>query len=204
MSSSLPDNLGDSRFWTISPGLQIRVWNLLDNRQSLPFLRQTCLSDNKISTIVWIDELFSCYLASKNVSSQMPTCHCKIIMWLVGSKPIRSNVTMQTTSFSYILSHSLFVMIRVKEHFLHTWRHVPCVMTSSIIPSLSIFHIWRRGGFWQPCHYREYINPPHQVVIDQNNYVFQWYISYFLHQHTNSRGHREYELTFRSITLILC
>ena len=141
---------------------------------------------------------------ASNVSSQMPTCHFKIIMWLVGSKPIRSNVTMQTTSFSYILSHSLFVMIRVKEHFLHTWRHVPCVMTSSIIPSLSIFHIWRRGGFWQPCHYREYINPPHQVVIDQNNYVFQWYISYFLHQHTNSRGHREYELTFRSITLILC
>ena len=28
--STLPDNPGDSRFWTISPGLQIRVWNLPD------------------------------------------------------------------------------------------------------------------------------------------------------------------------------
>ena len=36
--STLPDNPGDSRFWTVSPALQIRVWNLPDNRQSLPFL----------------------------------------------------------------------------------------------------------------------------------------------------------------------
>ena len=36
--STLPDNPGDSRFWTVSPRLQIRVWNLPDNCQSLPFL----------------------------------------------------------------------------------------------------------------------------------------------------------------------
>ena len=36
--STLPDNPGDSRFWTVSPSLQIRVWNLPDNHQSLPFL----------------------------------------------------------------------------------------------------------------------------------------------------------------------
>ena len=118
-------------------------------------------------------------------------------MWLVGSKPIRSNVTMPTTSFLHVLCHSKFVMIRVKEHFLHTRRHVPCVMTSSVIPSLSIFNIWRRGGFRQLCHYREYINPPHQGAIAQNNYVVQWYIILILHQHTNSRGHREYKLTIR-------
>ena len=28
--STLPDNPGDSRFWTVSPGLQIREWNLPD------------------------------------------------------------------------------------------------------------------------------------------------------------------------------
>ena len=38
--SILPDNLGECcRFWTVSPGLQIRVWNLPDNRQSLPYLQ---------------------------------------------------------------------------------------------------------------------------------------------------------------------
>ena len=36
--STLPDNPGDSRFWTVSPCLQIRVWNLLDNCWSLQFL----------------------------------------------------------------------------------------------------------------------------------------------------------------------
>ena len=35
--STLLFNPGDSRFWTVSPGLQIRVWNLPDNRQSLQF-----------------------------------------------------------------------------------------------------------------------------------------------------------------------
>ena len=36
--STLPRNVGDSRFWTVSRGLQIRVWNLPNNHQSLPFL----------------------------------------------------------------------------------------------------------------------------------------------------------------------
>ena len=35
--SFLPDNPGDSRFWTVSPGLQIRVWNLPDNCQILQY-----------------------------------------------------------------------------------------------------------------------------------------------------------------------
>ena len=37
--SSLPDNPGASRFWTLSPSLQIRVWSLLDDRQSCSFCR---------------------------------------------------------------------------------------------------------------------------------------------------------------------
>ena len=36
--STLSDNPRDSRFWTVSPGLQIRVWYLPDNRQSCYFL----------------------------------------------------------------------------------------------------------------------------------------------------------------------
>ena len=53
-------------------------------------------------------------------------------MWSVGSKPIRSNVTIPTASFSRI--------------FFHKWHHVPCIMTSFIIPSPSILNIWRRVG----------------------------------------------------------
>ena len=141
---------------------------------------------------------------ASNVSSQMPTCHFKIIMWLVGSKPIRSNVTMQTTSFSRILSYSLFVMIRVKEHFLHTWCHVPCIMTSSIIPSLSILIFEDVGAFDIPAIIGRTSTHPTKWQLPKTIMCFSD-ISYFLHQHTNSRGHREYKLTFRSIkTLILC
>jgi len=39
--STLPDNPGDTRFWTVSPSLQIRVWNRLDNRRILPFLAES-------------------------------------------------------------------------------------------------------------------------------------------------------------------
>ena len=41
--STLPDNVGDSRFWTVSPSLQIRVWNLPDNHWSLLFLVDSTL-----------------------------------------------------------------------------------------------------------------------------------------------------------------
>ena len=45
--------LSRSRFWTVSPGLQIRVWNLPNNHQSLPFnFLWTRLSDNEISNIL--------------------------------------------------------------------------------------------------------------------------------------------------------
>ena len=36
--STLLDNAGDSSFWSVSLGLQIRVWNLPDNHRKLPFL----------------------------------------------------------------------------------------------------------------------------------------------------------------------
>ena len=52
---------------------------------------------------------------------------------------------MPTTSrFPRVLCHRKFVAIRVNEYFLHKWRHVPCVLTSSIIPSLSSLSILNR------------------------------------------------------------
>ena len=52
--STLLDNLGDSGFWTVSPGLQIRAWNLPDIHRSLPFScrRKTRISDLKLLNIL--------------------------------------------------------------------------------------------------------------------------------------------------------
>ena len=74
---------------------------------------------------------------------QMFTIVISEIMWLVQSKPIKSNVTRPTTPFSRILCHHKFVMI---GYFFHKWCHQQCIMTSSFIRSLSILNIWRCGG----------------------------------------------------------
>ena len=64
----------------------------------------------------------------------------------MGSKAIRSDVTLPTTSFSGIFWHHKFVVIRVNEYSLHKWHHEPCVKASSFIPSQSILSIWKPGG----------------------------------------------------------
>ena len=101
------------RFWTVSPGLQIRVWHLPDNCWSLPFLRRLALKFH-LFCIVWL-----ILMLTSNVFSLIPVCHCNWygVMWLVGSKPIRSNVTMTTTSFLHILCHRKFVTNRVNGYF---------------------------------------------------------------------------------------
>ena len=66
--STLLNNPGDSRFWTVSPGLQIRVWNLPDNRQSLPFLSNR-LCDNEISNMFALWYVTSFYHSS-SINSQ--------------------------------------------------------------------------------------------------------------------------------------
>ena len=155
----------------------LRVWNLLDNCWSLPCLQQTRLSDNKISAIVFC-VVWAIFMLASNVSSQIPTCHCKI-MWLVGSKPIRSNVTMPTTSFLCVLCHSKLVMIRVKEYFCThdvmcyaLWHHLSSLPNQFLIfEDVGAFNLTTL-----PLYYREYITPPHQGAIAQNNYVVQWYI----------------------------
>ena len=50
--STFPDNPGDARFWTVFPGLQIRVSNLPDNRRRLPFLVRPDFHNNKILNIL--------------------------------------------------------------------------------------------------------------------------------------------------------
>ena len=82
--STLPDNPGDSRFWTISPSLQIRVWNLPDNRRSLPFLARFDFHKMKfqIFCLIW-----AILLLTLNVSSQIPVCRCNISNYsVIGGK----------------------------------------------------------------------------------------------------------------------
>ena len=50
-------------------------------------------------------------------------------MCLVGSKPVRSNVTIPTKSFSRVF-------------FFHKFRNLPCIMMSSIIPLPHQFSIF--------------------------------------------------------------
>ena len=69
--STLPDDPGESRFWTVSPGVQIRVWNLPDDRRSLPFLVDSTFWQLNFKYFA----LFELLLIS-NVSSQTPLCHC--------------------------------------------------------------------------------------------------------------------------------
>ena len=49
--------------------------------------------------------------------------------------------------FSRVLRHRKYSRQSESTNiFLHKWRHVPCVMTSSNIPSLSILNIWTLVG----------------------------------------------------------
>ena len=57
-------------FWTVSSSLRIRVWNLLDNCRSLPFL---------VDLTLWQWNF-------KIVSSQTPVWHCNISINVIGGK----------------------------------------------------------------------------------------------------------------------
>ena len=74
-------------------------------------------------------------------------------MWLVGSKPIRSNVTIATTGCHRVLPVGCCDFwapcVPTKSFsrvFVHKWRHVSYIMMSSIMTSLSILNIWWCGG----------------------------------------------------------
>ena len=55
-------------------------------------------------------------MLTSNISSLTLLCHCNIKIWLVESKPIRSNATIPT-SLLCVLCHRKFLMIRGKEYF---------------------------------------------------------------------------------------
>ena len=161
--SILPDNPGDSRFWTASPGLQIRVWNLLDNRRkfAISFWLDSLTMKFQIFCVVWtIDtmlfELLNCerlviskvgwvLMLTLNVSSHTPVCNVNTSnkMWLVKLCCNANNICFERFES---LQKIIFKTIGMNECFLHKLRHVPCIVTSSIIPSLSTLNICKCWG----------------------------------------------------------
>ena len=80
--------------------------------------------------------------------------------------------------------------------------------TNHILTTAACYRVARVPiGYWpQPPPIGHYRSTPPPCPKGQLPKITIWFrdISYQLHQHTNSRGHREYKLTFRRITLILC
>ena len=63
------------------------------------------------------------------------------------SKQINGENILQNSESLFFLLRAFCVFVNIHDNrsqqvfFLHKWRHVPCVMTSSNIPSLSILNI---------------------------------------------------------------
>ena len=84
--STLPHNLGDPRFWTVSPGLQIRVWNLPDINRRLPF---SCRLD--FPTINF--EIFCVVCAILLLKSNISSINVGMVYYAVAMyQEIRNNV----------------------------------------------------------------------------------------------------------------
>ena len=70
----------------------------------------------------------------------------KLPFAMVKREPIWTNVTMVMTYFLRVWCHCKFLWLsESKRIFLCKWRHVPCVMMSSIFCSLTILNIRKHG-----------------------------------------------------------
>ena len=138
--STLPGNLGDSRFgpyFLVSRSEYeisriIAKVNHLFSRLEFPTIK------SQLCCVVW-----AILMLTLNISSLTLLCHCNIKIWLVESKPIRSNATIPT-SLLRVLFHRKFLMIRGKEYFF-------AQMTSSAMCYV-IYHLFpvKDVGGWQP------------------------------------------------------
>ena len=155
--SILPDNPGDSRFWTLSPGLQIRVWNLLDNRRkfAISIWLDSPTMKFQIFCIVWTILMLNCerlviskvgwvLMLTLNVSSHTPVCNFNISnkMWLVKLCYNANNICFERFESLQIYQDDWNQQV----FFAQMTSCGPCIMTSSIIPSLSTLNICKCWG----------------------------------------------------------
>ena len=76
-----------------------------------------------------------------------------IIMWLVGSKPCNQVICFARQKHLFHMFCVLANPWLSESIFIPNWCHVPCIMTSSTIPSLSVLNdIWIHGGLTVLLH----------------------------------------------------
>ena len=108
------------RFWTVSPGLQIRVWHLPDNCWSLPFLRRLALKF-QLFCIVWL-----ILMLTSNVFSLIPVCHCN--WWEVNQSGQMLQWQQHLFCTFYVIANSwrsesmgIFYNININSQYLKMW-----------------------------------------------------------------------------------
>ena len=115
----------------ISPGLQIRVWNLPDNRQSLPILVEWTSWQWNFFEYFALFQLFTVNIEHSLTNSGMPLHNKQYCDWWEVNQ--------------------LAQMLQFPQHlFMHFFSQMTscalCIMTSFIIPSPSILNICSRVG----------------------------------------------------------
>ena len=140
---------GDSRFWTISPGLQIRVWNLLDNRRKFSFFCGLDFLTMKfqIFCVVWIIIIL---MLTLRISSQTPICNFDI----------SNNVIGQMLQCQQHLFWAFCVTANIRDDRIQ--RVFFAQMTSPIIPSLSTLNICKCWGLAALPSLS--VNNPHSLI----------------------------------------
>ena len=128
-------------------------WETPDFGPYLPVSRL----EYEISQIIAESFIISCRLDFRTMKFQIFCVVWIILMWTL-------NVSSQTLVCNFDITNKVIgQMLQCQQHlfgvfcitpnirddrsqrvFLHKWRHVPCVMTSSIIPSLSTLNICKR------------------------------------------------------------
>ena len=116
----------------ISPGLQIRVWNLPDNRQSLPILVEWTSWQWNFFEYFALFQLFTVNIEHSLTNSGMPLHNKQYCDWWEG------NQLAQMLQFPQHLFSAFFSQMT---------SCALCIMTLFfIIPSPSILNICSRGG----------------------------------------------------------
>ena len=141
----------DSRFWTVSPSLQIRGWNLLDNRQSLPFLHFRRLDFPtilKISTILHCLSYFNVNIERFLINSSMPL---KLGWWEVNQS--RQMLQCQQHLFQAFCATANLWRSESTSTFCTNdlkCRALRCHLLSLLLVPYQ-FSILKDMGGWQPC-----------------------------------------------------
>ena len=123
--STLPDNPGDSRFWIISPGLQIRVWNLADNRRSLPFLVDATLAKWNFKYFAFFELFYCLYFHMRNFCN---FCNLTLLLCCTWCLSFKASLLLFLMFFSFLLPKRLSVC---QASRVQIWKQLFTLMMTS-------------------------------------------------------------------------